>query len=290
MKAALRDYLGLFSQSAKLKPHVPGRSVATTFDMLVNPFMTIAPILKYCAVAAVLVTVLAGCEAPPKSLPATAAGKKISIIDTSNDILIRLYHAQFGAAPMNRDTVLAALAVNANSPFNEQAKRALQATDSTTRERLRASVFKAFSEDVSTSELGTVLAIPVGFTVTPLEPNGSDFKVCIEEICANPYLLKKGVGPYKLELTVTTDKFLLLSAPGGAAKKLESQFDLMGRHGYAVLYADIDRLSNDARYAPTVYASVYRVTLKNTPAYSNPTMDGIYRFTDLADIDITPTP
>lgn len=252
--------------------------------------MTIAPILKCCAVAAVLVTMLGGCVAPPKSLPATASGQKISIIDPSDDILIRLYHAQFGAAPMNPDTVLAALAVNPSSPFNEQAKRALQATDTTTRERLRASVFKAFSEDVSKSELGKVLAIPVGFTVMPMQANGGDFKVCIDDICANPYVLKKGVGPYKLELTVTTDKFLLLSAPNGAAKDLESQFDLMGRHGHAVLYAQIDRLSNDARYAPTVYASVYRVTLKNTPAYSNPTMEGIYRFTDLADIDITPQP
>lgn len=233
---------------------------------------------------------MAGCETPPKSLPATAEGKKISIIDTSDDTLIRLYHAQFGAAPMNRDTVLAALAVNANSPFNEQAKHALQATDATTRERRRASVFKEFSEDVSKSELGSVLAIPVEFTVMPLEPNSSDFRVCLDEICANPYVLKKGVGPYKLEVKVTADKFLLLSAPNGAAKKLESQFDLMGRHGYAVLYAQIDRLSNDARYAPTVYASVYRVTLKNTPTYSNPTMEGIYRFTDLADIDVSEHP
>lgn len=252
--------------------------------------MTIAPILKYCTLAAALVTVLAGCEAPPKILPTTASGKKISIIDTSDDILIRLYHAQFGAAPMNQDTVLAALAVNSISPFNEQSKRAMQATDATSRERLRRSVFKAFSEDVSTAELGTVLAIPVAFTVMPLEPNDSEFKVCIEEVCAKPYVLKKGVGPYKLELTVTTEKFLRLPALDGTAKKLESQFDLMGRQGYAVLYAHIDRLSNDARYAPTVYASVYRVTLKNTPTYSNPTMEGIYRFTDLADIDITEHP
>lgn len=252
--------------------------------------MTIAPLLKYCTLATALVTVLAGCQAPPKSLPATASGKKISIIDTSDDILIRLYHAQFGAAPMNRDTVLAALAVNPVSLFSDQAKRAMQATDATTREQLRSSAFRDFSEDASRAELGTVLAIPVAFTVMPLEPNGSAFKVCIEEICANPYVLKKGVGPYKLELTVTTDKFLLLSAPDGAAKKLESQFDLMGRQGHAVLYAHIDRLSNDARYAPTIYASVYRVTLKNTPAYSNPTTEGIYRFTDLADIDITDQP
>ncbi len=252
--------------------------------------MTIAPIWKYCAIAVFLVTALAGCEAPPKTLPATASGKKISIIDTSDDILVRLYHAQFGAAPMNRDTVLAALAVNSSSAFNEQAKRALQATDATTREGRRASVFKAFSEDASKSELGAVLAIPVGFTVMPQEPNGSDFKVCIDEICANPYVLKKGIGPYKLELKVTTEKFLLLSATEGTAKKLESQFDLMGRHGYGVLYAQVDRISNDARYTPTIYASVYRVTLKNTPAYANPTMDGIYRFTDLVDIDITDHP
>lgn len=238
----------------------------------------------------VLVTLFSGCETPPKSLPATASGKKISIIDTSDDTLIRLYHAQLGATPMNRDTVLAALAATPASPFNEQAKHALQASDATTRERLRSSVFKAFSEDVAKTDLGTVLAIPVAFTVMPLEPNANEFRICIEQICANPFVLKKGIGPYKLELTVTTDKFLRLSAPNGAAKKLESQFDLMGRQGYAVLYAQIDRISNDARYTPTVYASVYRVTLKNTPAYSNPTMEGIFRFTDLADIDVADHP
>lgn len=252
--------------------------------------MTMPPIFRICAIAAVVVSVLGGCVAPPKQLPATASGSKISIIDTTDDTLIRLYHAQLGAPAMNRDTVLAALAVNPNSPFNEQAQKAQKATDSRTRERLRTSVFNEFTEDVSQSELGTVLAIPVGFTVLPLEPNSSAFKVCIDAICAKPYVLKKGVGPYKLELKVTSDKFLWLSAPDGAAKKLESEFDLMGHQGYAVLYAKIDRISNDARYEPTIYASVYRVTLKKTPAYSNPTMEGIYRFTDLADIDIADKP
>lgn len=235
-------------------------------------------------------TLVAGCQAPPKRLPATASGKKISIIDTSNDTLIRLYHAQLGAASMNRDTVLTALAVNPASAFSEQAKRALQATDATTRERMRNIAFKAFSDDVVKTELGSVLAIPVAFSVMPLDPSGSEFKICIEDICATPYVLKKGIGSYKLELTVTKDKFLLLSAPDGAAKNLESKFDLMGRNGYAVLYAQIDRLSNEARYSPTIYASVFRVTLKNTPTYSNPTVDGIYRFTDLADIDVTVDP
>lgn len=252
--------------------------------------MTITSTFRFCVITTAVVCLLGGCVAPPKRLPATASGSKISIIDTSNDTLIRLYHAQLGAAPMNRDTVLAALAATPNSPFNEDAQKAQRATDSKTRERLRDSVFREFTEDVSQTELGTVLAIPVGFTVMPQEPNSSAFKVCIDEICAKPFLLKKGVGPYKLELKVTPENFLLLSAPDGAAKKLESQFDLMGRHGYAVLYAKIDRISNDARYAPTIYTSVYRVTLKNTPAYSNPTMEGIYRFTDLADIDITDKP
>jgi hypothetical protein len=141
--------------------------------------MTIAPVLKNCTVAAALLLTLAGCVAPPKILPATASGKKISIIDTSDDTLIRLYHAQFGAAPMNRETVLAALGMNPNSPFNEQAKHAMQATDATTRERLRSTTFKDFSDDVSRVELGTVLAIPVAFTVMPLEPSGGEFKVCI---------------------------------------------------------------------------------------------------------------
>lgn len=242
------------------------------------------------AVALTLLTLLSGCEVPPKVLPATSTGQKISIVDIDDDTLIRIYHAQEGAAPMNRETVLSTLVSNRSSRFSDDAINAQKASDATARERLKNAVFKEFSDSVSKTPVGTVIAIPVSFSVSPYDPQAKRFNVCVDGICASPFLLKQGEGAYKLNLTVTSEKFLHLSSPQAEAKILESHFDAMGRNGHAILYAKVDRLSHDARYAPTLYASVFRVSLKATPTYSNPTAQGIYRFPELAEIQVGPSP
>ena len=246
--------------------------------------------LSLFGIAVSVLTLLSGCESTPKSLPATAAGKRISVVDTDDDALVRVYHAQIGAAPMTKSTVVSTLAVNPNSRFNADAKSALGAVDASERERLSNAVFKDFSGYAVKAPIGTVLAIPVNFSVTPLDVRSAAFKVCIEGICANPFAIKLGLGAYKLDVTVTPEKFLLLTTSAPEAKGLDSRFDSMGRQGHAILYATVDRVSNEARYAPTVYASVYRVALKEFPTYGNPNAQGIYRFPDLANIQVKPNP
>lgn len=246
--------------------------------------------LSLFGVAVSVLTLLSGCESTPNSLPATAAGKRISVVDTEDDVLVRIYHAQMGAAPMNKSTVVSTLAVNPNSRFSVDAKSALSAMDASERERLSNAVFKDFSGYAAKAAIGTVLAIPVNFFVSPLGLGSTAFKVCIEGICAIPYAVKLGLGAYKLDVTVTPEKFLLLSATSAEAKVLDARFDSMGRQGHAILYATVDRVNNDARYAPTVYASVFRVALKELPTYGNPNAQGIYRFPDLANIQVKPNP
>lgn len=248
-----------------------------------NPF-------QFPAVALTLLTLLSGCEAPPKVLPATSTGQKISILDIDDDTLIRIYHAQERSAPMNRETVLSTLASNRSSRFSDDAINAQKASDSTARERLKNAVFKEFSDSVSKTQVGSVIAIPVSFSVSPYDPQAKGFNVCIDGICANPFQLKQGTGAYKLNLTVTAEKFLRLPSSKEEAKILESHFDSMGRSGHAILYAKVDGASLEARYAPTLYASVFRVSLKETPTYSNPTAQGIYRFPELAEIQVGPSP
>lgn len=233
---------------------------------------------------------LSGCESAPKSLPALATGEKISIVDTDDDVLIRIYHAQKGAPAMSKNTVLATLAVNPHSKFHTEAKGALGAAELADREKQSNTVFQHFAEDVSKTPVGTILAIPVAFSVSSFDQSASAFKVCIEGICANPYVIKHGVGAYKLDITVTPEKFLRLSTSPQEAKVLDASFDSMDRQGHAVLYATVDRIGNEARYAPTVYASVFRVALKELPAYGNPTAFGIYRFPNLAHIQIGKNP
>lgn len=241
-------------------------------------------------IAVLLLALLPGCESAPKSLPATAAGKRISVIDTDDDALVRVYHAQTGAAPMNKMTVVSTLAVNPNSRFNVDAKSALSAVGPSERERLSTAAFKEFSGYAAKTAVGTVLAIPVNFSISPLDLRSGAFKVCIEGICANPYAIKLGVGAYKLNVAVTPEKFLLLSASDPEGKVLDSRFDSMGRQGHAVLYATVDRVSNEARYTPTIYASVFRVALKELPAYGNPNAQGVYHFPDIANIQVKPNP
>lgn len=139
--------------------------------------------------------------------------------------------------------------------------------------------------------VGSVLAIPVAFSVMPINSGGNTFQICIEGICAKPYVVKLGQGAYKLHLTVTAEKFLTLTATNkDDATDLESEFDSMGRQGNAVVYAKVDRISLEARYAPTVHASVYRVSLKKRPQYSETTVMAIYRYPELADIKVANSP
>lgn len=245
---------------------------------------------KFFGVMSVCLALLSGCEATPKSVPATASGKKIDIVNVDDDVLIRVYHAQLGAPPMNRDTVLTTLAETRSSAFSQPASVALKESDAEWREQSKNSVFRDFSEFVSKTPAGSILAVPVSFSVMPYDPNISDFQICIEGICAKPYVIKLGQGTYKLHLTVTSDKFLTLTTSFRKARDLESRFDLMGRQGNAVLYAKVDRVSLEARYAPTIYASVYRVSLKERPQYSESSVLGIYRYPELADIPLGPSP
>lgn len=246
--------------------------------------------LNIFTVSVTVLTLLAGCEATPKSVPATATGKPITIINTDDDVLIRLYHAQLGAPSMNRDTVLTTLAETRASAFSQPASTALKESDASWREQSKNTVFRDFSESASKTRTGPVLAIPVNFSVMRYNPSGGDFQICIEGICAKPYVIKQGLGAYKLHLTVTSDKFLTLSTTLPKARDLESSFDMMGRQGHAVVYATIDRVSLEARYAPTIYATVYRVSLKETPRYSDPSVMGIYRYPELADIELAKSP
>ena len=246
--------------------------------------------LTWCVGVVAVLAVLSGCEATPQSVPATASGKKITIVNTDDDVLIRVYHAQLGAPAMNRDTVLTTLAATRSSEFSQPARIALQESDASWREQSKGLVFRDFTESVQKTSLGPVLAIPVTFTVQPYNPKGNDFQICLEGICAKPYVVKLGQGAYKLHLTVTSDKFLTLSTSSEKAKDLESHFDFIGRQGQAVVYATVDRVSLEARYAPTIYASVYRVSLKERPQHSDPSIMGVYRYPELADIQITSSP
>lgn len=252
--------------------------------------MTVVQGFRFFAITWAVLALLSGCEATPKSVPATASGKKIDIVNVDDDALIRIYHAQLGAPPMNRDTVLTTLAQTRSSAFSQAASMALGESDASWREQSKNLVFRDFSESVSKTRVNSVLAIPVVFSVMPYDPSGSDFQICIEGICAKPYVIKLGQGAYKLHLTVTSDKFLTLSTSYRKARDLESRFDLMGRQGHAVVYATVDRVGLDARYAPTIFASVYRVSLKERPHYSEPSVMGIYRYPELADIPLGPSP
>ena len=240
--------------------------------------------LQLFGLVSVSLALLSGCEATPKSVPATASGKKIDIINIDDDVLIRVYHAQLGAPPMNRDTVLTTLAQTRSSAFSQPASMALGESDASWREQSKNLVFRDFSGSVSKTAIGAVLAIPVNFSVMPRAHKGADFQICIEGICAKPFTITLGQGAYKIHLTVTTEKFLTLSAPFKQAKELEASFDHMGRNGKAVVYATVDRVSLEARYTPTIYASVYRVSLKERPQYSEPSVMGIYRYPEIADI------
>lgn len=232
----------------------------------------------------VSLALLSGCEATPKSVPATASGKKINIINIDDDVLIRVYHAQLGAPPMNRDTVLTTLAQTRTSAFSQPAGMALGETDASWREQSKNLVFRDFSEAVSKTSVGSVLAIPVNFSVMSRTQGSSNFQICIEGICAKPYSITLGQGAYKLHLTITSEKFLTLSTSFREAKELESGFEMMGRNGKAVVYATVDRVSLEARYTPTIYATAYRVSLKERPQYSEPSVMGIYRYPEIANI------
>lgn len=245
---------------------------------------------KFFVLVSACLAMLSGCEATPKSVPATASGKKIDIVNIDDDVLIRLYHAQLGSPHMHRDTVLSTLAATRASAFSEPASVALKESDASWREQSKNLVFRDFSDFVSKTPTGSVLAIPVVFSVQPYDARGSGFQICIEGICAKPFVVKLGQGAYKLHLTVTQDKFLTLSTANSNPKELESRFDMMGRQGNAVLYAKVDRVSLEARYAPTIYATAYRVSLKERPQYSEPSVMGIYRYPELADIPIGPSP
>ncbi|MBK7004596.1 MAG: hypothetical protein IPH37_05145 [Burkholderiales bacterium] len=243
------------------------------------------------AVAGVIGVMVCGCEATPKTVPSTASGKKIDVIDLDNDSLIRIYHAQLGAPAMYRDTVLTTLAATRSSEFSQPANAALKESDTTFREQSKDLVFRDFSRSASKMSVGSVLAIPVAFSVMPINSGGNTFQICIEGICAKPYVVKLGQGAYKLHLTVTAEKFLTLTATNkDDATDLESEFDSMGRQGNAVVYAKVDRISLEARYAPTVHASVYRVSLKKRPQYSETTVMAIYRYPELADIKVANSP
>ncbi len=241
--------------------------------------------LKFFSIFSACLALLAGCEATPKLVPATASGKKIGVLHIDDDTLIRVYHAQLGAPAMNRDTVLTTLAATSGSAFSQAARMALGESDAEWREQSKNLVMRDFTESVSKTAVTPVLAIPVVFSVKPYVTSGSEFQICLEGVCARPYILKLGQGAYKIHLTVTQEKFLTLSTTFRKARDLESQFDFIGRQGDAVVYATVDRVGLDARYAPTIYASVYRVSLKERPQYSEPGVMGIYRNPVLADIE-----
>lgn len=251
--------------------------------MIVQGFYVFAGVLS-------VVALLSGCEATPKSVPSTASGQPITIINLDDDVLIRVYHAQLGAPAMHRDTVLTTLAATRSSEFSQPASMALKESDAEWREQSKGLVFRDFSKSLEKTKIGSVLAVPVAFSVQPHNPRGNDFQVCIEGICSKPYVVKLGHGAYKLHLTVTSDKFLTLSVPAEQTKDLESRFDMMGRQGHAVVYATVDRVSLEARYAPTIHASVYRVSMKERPQYSDPSIMGIYRYPVLADIKLADGP
>ena len=183
--------------------------------------------------AAIALMIMAGCVTP--GAPNAWRGTPINLVQGDGS-LVKVYHRQPGAAPMDEDEVFRAVASDSSAWYEvRQAKEIRALTNSFSKKESMDSWFKRFRAETAKTPKTDLVAFLIDVHVDPYDFRTKQFAMCIEaqKSCAERQLgyamarqsdqlmpmvgdlhhLTRSTGRYVLRVELPTDRTTFTQAP-----------------------------------------------------------------------------
>jgi hypothetical protein len=250
--------------------------------------------MKYRIFIAVIAAAITSACSTGQSGAQGQQSEKVTLMQRHED-LIRLYHQQADAPPMDQARVLNALAGTFNDKFTEDAKDFVRERDVFRRKERGDALFREYSEFAKKSSVSEVVAVITTVYIKPYDLEKKRFVVCVDSYSGDCWRYKSnGVkvnqGIYKMQVDIGEHGDYNFSPSDADARRIESTMSrLSDRIVTAVVFARTSGISPciDSNTTCTVYAKPFRIELKE-PANSkrNDWETNQYRYPTLFTLNI----
>jgi hypothetical protein len=217
---------------------------------------------------------------------------RVTLMQRHED-LIRLYHNQADAPPMDRERVLNSLGMTFKDKFTEDAKYYFREKDVFRRKERGDDLFRKYSEFAKKSSVSEVVAVITTVYVKPYNLEEKQFVICVDSFSDNCWRYKStgvkvNLGMYKLKVDIGEHGEYSFSPSDADARRIESTMSrLSDRIVTAVVFARTSGISpcSDSNTTCTVYAKPFRIELKE-PSKRDDWEINQYRYPTLFSLNI----